>query len=119
MVGNLIVTVVDDDRAAALAVARQGLRRYFELPNYQRYFEEAGYHDEVAAARAAIAKGEPEALLTAISERFIADSCLVGTASEVRTQAEAWAEAGVDTLVLSQTLRAGCNAMEAAIAAFE
>ena len=115
--GNLLATAVDDDRAVALAAARAGLRRYFELPYYQAYFEEAGYHDEVAAARAATAAGDGDALLAAISERFIADSCLVGTASEVREQAEAWADEGV-TLVLSPSVgdRAG---LERALAAFE
>ena len=58
-VGTFIVTAVDDNRAPALAAARQGLRFYFELPYYQAYFEEAGYHDEVAAARAAIAGRGP------------------------------------------------------------
>ena len=115
--GNLITTAVDDDRAAALASARNGLRRYFELPNYQRYFEEAGYHDEVAAARSAIERGDREALLGAISERFIADSCLVGTAAEVREQAAAWEDEGV-ALVLSPTLR-DRGGMEATLAAFE
>ncbi len=115
--GNLLVTAVDDDRAAALAAARDGLRRYFELPYYQAYFEEAGYHDEVAAARGAIRAGDGEALLAAISERFIADCCLAGTASEVRDQAEAWAEEGV-TLVLSPSLR-DPRGLERALAAFE
>ena len=115
--GNIIITAVDDDRAAALAAARRSLRRYFELPHYQHYFEEASYHDEAAAARAAIAKGDRDAVLAAISERFIADCSLVGTASEVRTQAEAWAAQGV-TLVLAPMLRDSPR-MAAALAAFE
>ena len=116
-VGNILTTAVVDDRSAALAAARDGLRNYFRLPYYQAYFEEAGYHDEVAAARAAIAAGDGEALLAAISERFIADSCLVGTASEVREQAEAWAAEGV-TLVLAPSALDPDGA-ERALAAFE
>ena len=111
--GNLIATAVDDDRAAALAAVRAGLRRYFGLPNYQRYFREAGYGDEVAAARAAIARGDREGLAAAISERFVADCCLVGSASEVRAQAEAWAAEGV-TLVIAPSP----GGEEAALAAF-
>jgi probable F420-dependent oxidoreductase len=118
LVANLIVTAVDEDRAAALERARFGLRGYFELPSYQRYFEEAGYRDEVAAARAAIANGDREGVTAAISERFIADACLAGTPSEVRGQAEAWADAGVE-LVLSPNVRDGRQAMEAALAAFD
>ncbi len=116
-VGNILTTAVVDDRSAALAAARDGLRNYFRLPYYQAYFEEAGYHDEVAAARAGIAAGDGEALLAAISERFIADSCLVGTASEVREQAEAWAEEGV-TLVLAPSAL-DPDGEERALAAFE
>lgn len=116
-VGNLIVTAVEDDRRAALAAARRGLRRYFELPNYQRYFEEAGYHEEVAAARLALSKGDNEAFERAVTESFIADSCLAGTASEVKEQAEAWEAEGV-TLVLSPMAR-DSSAMQAALTAFE
>ena len=115
--GNVIPTAVDDDRAAALAAARELLRIYFGLPYYQAYFEEAGYHDEVAAARAVIASGDREALPGAISERFIADSCLVGTASEVREQAEAWVDEGV-TLVLAPPV-GDPDGVERALAAFE
>ena len=115
--GTFIVTAVVDDRASGLASTRAALRVYFELPYYQAYFEEAGYHDEVAAARAAIAAGDDDALFAAISERFIADACLVGTASEVREQAEAWAEEDV-TLVLSPALEDRA-AVERALAAFE
>ncbi len=116
-VGNIIPTAVDDDRASALAAARDGLRNYFRLPYYQAYFEEAGYHDEVAAARAAIAAGDREALLAAISERFIADSCLVGTAAEARGQAEAWAAEGVTLVLAPPALDPG--GVERALAAFE
>jgi len=116
-VGNIIPTAVDDDRAAGLAAARELLRNYFRLPYYQAYFEEAGYHDEVAAARAAIPAGDREALLAAISERFIADSCLVGTASAVREQAAAWADEGA-TLVLAPPA-GDPGGVERALAAFE
>ena len=101
-VGDFIPTAVGADRAAGLEAARDKLLLYFTRPYYQAYFEEAGYHDEVAASRAAIAAGDEEARRAAISERFIADACLVGTPSEVREQAEAWTAAGV-TLVLAPT----------------
>ena len=116
-VGTFIPTAVDENRAAALAAARDKLFLYFSRPYYQAYFEEAGYHDEVAAARAAVAAGDDEARLAAISERFIADSCLVGTPSEVREQAEAWVADGV-TLVLAPAPddRAG---IERALAVFD
>ena len=71
----------------------------------------------MAAARAAVAAGDDAARLAAISERFIADSCLVGTPSEVREQAEAWVAEGV-TLVLAPAPddRAG---IERALAVFD
>ncbi len=116
-VGTFIATVVAESRAAALAAARAALLTYFRLPYYQAYFEEAGYHDEVAAARAAIEAGDEQALLAAISEPFVADSCLAGTASEVREQAEAWDAEGV-TLVLSPALNDRAS-VERALAVFE
>ena len=48
-VGNMIPTCVCDDRAAGAAVMRRVLRGYVQLPNYQQYWIEAGYEDEMHA----------------------------------------------------------------------
>lgn len=102
LVGNLVVTSISDDRDEAYEWARRGLLTYFRLPNYLHYFEEAGYHDEAAAARAAMDRGGAEQdLLAAISDRFIEDSCLVGAPAQAREQAAAFRDAGVHQLVLT------------------
>ena len=120
LVGNLVVTAIADNRADAVAAARRGMLNYFRLPNYQAYFEEAGYGDEAAAARVAMERGGAEEdLLAAISERFLADACLVGTAGEVRDQAAAFMDAGVTHLVLTPVSARGHDAaMTDALEAF-
>src|SRR5262245_12703501 len=55
-IGNMVPTCVDDDRAAAAALMRRTLVNYVRLPNYQNYWIEAGYEDEMLAIREAIAK---------------------------------------------------------------
>jgi hypothetical protein len=57
-VGNMVPTCIDDDRAAAAAVMRKTLVNYARLPNYQNYWIEAGYAEEMTAIRQAIARGE-------------------------------------------------------------
>ena len=59
-VGNMIPTCVCDDRAAGAAVMRRALRGYVQLPNYQHYWIEAGYEDEMHAIQRAIAGGEDQ-----------------------------------------------------------
>lgn len=99
-VGNMIPTCVDDDRAAAAARNRKTLSGYLQLPNYRNYWKEAGYREEMEAVEAALAKGDRERLPSIPSERWLADTTLFGTASDVREGLEAWREAGVTTPIL-------------------
>ena len=101
IVGNLAPCSVSDDRAAALAAIRRALRLYMSTPNYQNYFIEAGYAEEVERARAAQAEGNKQAMDEAVSERMAEDVALFGTASQVREKVEAWHAAGVKPLTLS------------------
>ena len=55
-IGNMIPTCIDADRAAAAAVNRRTLTSYVKLPNYQNYWIEAGFEDEMLAIRKAIAE---------------------------------------------------------------
>ena len=52
-IGNMVPTCIDADRAAAAAVNRRTLTGYVKLPNYQNYWIEAGYEEEMRAVRAA------------------------------------------------------------------
>ncbi len=99
-VGNMIPTCVSDDRTAAAEVMRRVLRMYVQLPNYQKYWEEAGYEQEMADIRTALEKGEKDRLDSLMHERWLSDVTLYGTASEVRQGVEAWRDAGVTTPIL-------------------
>ena len=101
LVGNLAPAYVSEDRGEALAAVRRGLSNYMTLPNYQRYFIEAGYEEEVERGRAALEADSQPALEASISERMAEDIAVFGTASEVRGQVEAWEAAGVNQMCLS------------------
>ncbi len=99
-IGNMIPTCVSEDRDAAAAVLRRLLVPYLHLPNYRNYWVEAGYEEEMGAAQAAIAAGQTEKLPDLMSERWLRDVALFGSAAEVRAGVEAWRAAGVKTPIL-------------------
>jgi alkanesulfonate monooxygenase SsuD/methylene tetrahydromethanopterin reductase-like flavin-dependent oxidoreductase (luciferase family) len=119
-IGDMVPTCVDDDRAAAAAVMRRTLVNYVKLPNYQNYWVEAGYEDEMGAARAAIARGDDAGVLAAMSDRWLADVTLFGSAAQVRDGVEAWRAAGVRTVIVvpSSTRGGQMVAFEEVLAAF-
>jgi alkanesulfonate monooxygenase SsuD/methylene tetrahydromethanopterin reductase-like flavin-dependent oxidoreductase (luciferase family) len=119
-VGDMIPTCIDPDRAAAAAVMRKVLTSYVKLPNYQNYWIEAGYEKEMAAVRAAAARRDDDAVRAAMSERWLSDVTLYGSAREVRDGVEAWRAAGVKTVILvpSSTRGGQMVAFEELIAAF-
>lgn len=118
-VGNMIPTCISDDKKAAAAVMRKTLIGYAMLPNYQNYWIEAGYGDEVAAFQAAV--GDRDRIQSLMSDRWLADVTLYGSAAEVREGVEAWYAAGVKTpiLVPSSTEGGQARAFEELLAAFE
>lgn len=99
-VGNMIPTCISDDRAAAQAVLRKTLLSYTLLPNYRRYWREAGYEEEMRAIEESIARKEIDRIPERMSERWLADCTLFGSAREVREGVEAWFAAGVKTPIL-------------------
>jgi alkanesulfonate monooxygenase SsuD/methylene tetrahydromethanopterin reductase-like flavin-dependent oxidoreductase (luciferase family) len=119
-VGDMIPTCVDEDRAAAAAVMRKVLTSYVKLPNYQNYWIEAGYESEMKAVRAAVARGDDEAVRAAMSERWLSDVTLFGSGKTVRGGVEAWQTTGVKTVILvpSSTRGGQMVAFEELIAAF-
>jgi alkanesulfonate monooxygenase SsuD/methylene tetrahydromethanopterin reductase-like flavin-dependent oxidoreductase (luciferase family) len=107
ILSNSAPACVSEDRGAALAAIRRYLLFYLKLPNYQNYFVEAGYEEEVAAARSAIDNGDNEGVMAAIPEMMASDVALLGTKAEVLDRAEAWAAAGITHLVLDCTSTSG------------
>jgi alkanesulfonate monooxygenase SsuD/methylene tetrahydromethanopterin reductase-like flavin-dependent oxidoreductase (luciferase family) len=99
-IGNMVPTCIDDDRDAAAAVMRRALAHYVRLPNYQRYWIEAGYEDEMRAIGEAIARREDDRVPSLMSDRWLSDVTLFGSAREVRDGVEAWMAAGVRTVIL-------------------
>ena len=99
-VGNMLPTCIDPDKSAAAAVNRRTLISYVKLPNYQNYWIEAGFEDEMLAIRKAIAAGEEARILSLMSDRWLSQVTLYGSAAEVRDGIEAWYAAGVNTPII-------------------
>ena len=99
-IGDMIPTCIDADRAAAAAVNRKTLIGYVKLPNYQNYWIEAGYEEEMQAIRKAIAEGHEDRIPSLMSDRWLSDVTLYGSATEVRDGIEAWRAAGVTTPIV-------------------
>ncbi len=104
-IGDMVPTCIDPDRAAAAAVMRKALASYVKLPNYQNYWMEAGYtRDDIAT----------------MSDRWLTDVTLFGSANDVRDGVEAWRATGVRTVILvpSSTRGGQMVAFEELITAF-
>ena len=119
-IGDMLPTCIDDDRAAAATVLRRTLTSYVKLPNYQNYWIEAGYAEEMEAIRAAIASKQDDKIPSLMSDRWLRDVTLFGSASEVREGVEAWRATGVRTVILvpSSTTGGQMKAFEELIAAY-
>ena len=120
-VGDMIPTCVSDDLEAAKAVNRKTLTGYCLLPNYRNYWKEAGYVEEMEAVEAALERRDRDAIPGLLSDRWLADTTLFGTAADVREGVEAWREAGVTTPILVPSSATGgqFDAFRELFAAFE
>lgn len=120
-VGNMIPTCVSDDKDAAAAVMRKTLLGYSMLPNYQNYWIEAGYGDEMNATRSAVRSGEQDKIPSIMSERWLYDVTLYGSAARVREGVEEWYAVGVKTpiLVPSSTQGGQMQALQEVLTAFD
>jgi alkanesulfonate monooxygenase SsuD/methylene tetrahydromethanopterin reductase-like flavin-dependent oxidoreductase (luciferase family) len=99
-IGNMIPTCISDDEAAAAAVNRRTLTSYALLPNYRNYWKEAGYVEEMEGVEAALAAGEPDRIAACLTDRWLADTTLFGSATKVRDGIEAWFDAGIRTPII-------------------
>jgi hypothetical protein len=90
------------------------------LPNYRNYWKEAGYVEEMTAIEKALGRGQSDGLTGLMSDRWLADVTLFGSAAEVRDGVEAWREAGVSTPILVPSSAHGnqMNAFEELFTAF-
>ena len=106
-VGNMIPTVISDDRGLAAARNRKTLSRYVLLPNYRNYWKAAGYVEEMEAVERAIERRDRDRIPGLLSDRWLADCTLFGTAAEVRAGVERWIDAGIGTPILVPSSAAG------------
>ena len=109
-IGNMIPTVIDDDLEAARARNRKTLTGYVALPNYRNYWIEAGYEEEMAAVITALEARDNDAVLAAMSDRWLDDCTLSGPVSRVRDGIEAWFDAGVNAPVVVPSSTSGGQA---------
>lgn len=94
-IGNMIPTCISDDKKAAAEVNRKTLTSYAFLPNYRNYWKEAGYEEEMTGVEQAIADKDLDRVPECLSDRWLADTTLFGSESEVREGIEAWFDAGI------------------------
>ena len=106
-IGNMVPTCISDDKAAAAAVNRKTLTSYAFLPNYRNYWKQAGYEEEMTAVEAAIAEKVYDRVPECLSDRWLADTTLFGTAQEVREGIEAWFDAGIKTPIIVPSSASG------------
>ena len=106
-IGNMIPTCISDDKEAAAAVNRKTLTSYAFLPNYRNYWKEAGYEQEMTDIEGAIEKKDLDRVPECLSDRWLADTTLFGSASEVREGIEAWFESGIKTPIIVPSSAAG------------
>ena len=109
-IGNMIPTVIDDDLEAARARNRKTLAGYVALPNYRNYWIEAGYEEEMASVITALAARDNDAVLAAMSDRWLDDCTLSGPVGRVREGIEAWFDAGVNAPVVVPSSTSGGQA---------
>lgn len=99
-IGNMIPTCIADDVDAAAAVMRRTLTGYVMLPNYRNYWIAAGYEEEMRAIEQAQQAGDVQKIPSLMSDKWLRDVTLFGTAAQVRDGIEAWYDAGVRTPIV-------------------
>jgi alkanesulfonate monooxygenase SsuD/methylene tetrahydromethanopterin reductase-like flavin-dependent oxidoreductase (luciferase family) len=100
LIGNMLPVCITDDEGAALELHRRRLVRYVLLPNYRNYWKEAGYGEEMAAIEKAVAENRRDDIPNYLTDRWISDNSLYGSATKVRDRLAEWFAAGVNTPVL-------------------
>ena len=106
-IGNMIPTCISDDKEAAAAVNRKTLTSYAFLPNYRNYWKEAGYEQEMTDVENALQKQDLDRVPECLSDKWLADTTLFGSATEVRDGIEAWFDSGIKTPIIVPSSASG------------
>jgi alkanesulfonate monooxygenase SsuD/methylene tetrahydromethanopterin reductase-like flavin-dependent oxidoreductase (luciferase family) len=95
-----IITCVTGDVPAIAARYRSWFKFYLGSASYRRALSWYGYEHEVEQARAALAAGDRDAVGAAVSRRLINELTAFGPAEDCRDVVDAYAKAGVDTIIV-------------------
>lgn len=82
----MIFTVINPDRAEAIADARANIAFYTQSPQYLRYFTEIGFGREAQAIQAAFAVQDHAAMARACPDEMVCAITVLGSADDVRAQ---------------------------------
>lgn len=101
VVGNITRALVTHDIEAGRNAFRESFLMYMKLPNYQNYYIEAGYLEEIAKAREALSRGDDVGAVNAISDKMADDLSSIGPAEQVRDKVQTWYDLGITNLALN------------------
>ena len=85
-VNLMIFTVINPDRAEAIADARANIAFYTQSPQYLRYFNEIGFGAEALAIQAAFAAQDYDAMARACPDAMVSAITVLGSVDEVAAQ---------------------------------
>ena len=89
-----VPSAVTDEPEAARGRMRGDLIPYFSLPFYRAMLERSGFGDDIAGFDAGMEKGDTEAALGAISDRFLQTLVAVGDRGEAEAIVRRYLDAG-------------------------
>lgn len=104
---NMIPTVIDADLGAARAIHRRTLATYVTLPNYRNYWKQAGYEAEMTAIENALAQGDRDRLPSLMTDAWIDDCTISGSAHVVRERLDEWMSLGVQPIAVMSSTTGG------------
>ena len=73
---------------------------YVGLPNYRNYWKSVGYKDEMERIEVALSAKDYASLPSLMTDKWLEDVSLFGSASEVKEGIEKWYETGLETPIL-------------------
>jgi alkanesulfonate monooxygenase SsuD/methylene tetrahydromethanopterin reductase-like flavin-dependent oxidoreductase (luciferase family) len=89
-----VPAAVTEEADVARASLRSDLIPYFSLPFYRAMIERSGFGDEIGAFDEAMKRGDTEAAMAAISDRFIEQLAAIGSATEAEASVRRYIDAG-------------------------
>lgn len=100
-ISMLIPTFYDPDLARARAAGRDFLILYCSFPAYGRMFRASGFVEEMDAIDAALADGDRDRAMQAISETMLDEVCLVGDADRIQIGLAKYQRLGLEHALLA------------------